>query len=223
MALGFYGKLPAHGDFIERGWSGGGVKGWDDWLQRALAVSREQLGEQWLDIYLTSPLWRFGLSAGCIDDHHWLGVLLPSVDRVGRYFPLVIGAELPTPCHLAAAMFGAEDWFTALEQRALAALEQNLDAEWLDTALSELPEPPQQTAPEHGSGFYCAAEPMRALPELLEWQWRTNPSAASLWRTSGSLRVQAGTLMAVGMAPPSGFAAMLGGDWARWGWITAAS
>ena len=55
MALGFYGKLPAHGDFIERGFSGAGIRGWDDWLQRALAISREQLGERWLDIYLTSP------------------------------------------------------------------------------------------------------------------------------------------------------------------------
>ncbi|MCK7582565.1 MAG: TagF domain-containing protein [Chromatiales bacterium] len=36
---------------------------WDDWLQRALAGSRGALGESWLDLYLTSPLWRFILHA----------------------------------------------------------------------------------------------------------------------------------------------------------------
>lgn len=220
MAPGFFGKLPAHGDFIERGWSGSGVAGWDEWLQRALSISREQLGEPWLDIYLTSPLWRFGLSAGCIDANHWLGVLLPSVDRVGRYFPLVLGVELNTPCHLVAALFDADAWFAELEQLALAALEENLDAERLAQRLQALPPPPVQAAPAAtGFGLYSAATAERTLPQLLEWQWR-NSGAASLWRTTGSQAVQAGTLMVAGMAPAAGYAAMLDGDWQRWGWST---
>lgn len=222
MALGFYGKLPAHGDFIERGWSGGGVQAWDDWLQRALAISREQLGDSWLDHYLTSPLWRFGLSAGCIDEHHWLGVLCPSVDRVGRYFPLVIGTELETPCQLATAMFGADDWFAGLEHLALAALEQPLDAEQLLTQLQALPPAPcTQTVPATtaDAGIYCASA--QPLPQLLEWQWRSASAAASLWRTLGSQAVLPGALMTAGMANAAGYAAMLDGDWARWGWIAA--
>lgn len=224
MALGFYGKLPAHGDFIERGWSGGGVQGWDDWLQRALAISREQLGERWLDLYLTSPLWRFGLGAGCIDQHHWLGILMPSVDRVGRYFPLVIGAQLETPCHLAAALFGADEWFAALEQLALAALEQPLDAEQLAAQLAALPpwgEISGTQTVHAGAGLFSAAAPERALPQLLEWQWRNSGGGASLWRTRGSQAVPAGALIAAGMAPAAGYAAMLDGDWARWGWAQA--
>ena len=225
MALGFYGKLPAHGDFIERGWSGGGVQAWDDWLQRALAISREQLGERWLDHYLTSPLWRFGLSAGCIDGHHWLGVLCPSVDRVGRYFPLVIGVELEAPCQLAVALFGADDWFAGLERLALAALEQALDAEQLLAQLQALPPVPcttmvPATSPANESvGIYCTSEP--TLPQLLEWQWRHSSAAASLWRTLGSQAVRPGALLTAGMANAAGYAAMLDGDWARWGWLAA--
>jgi type VI secretion system protein ImpM len=218
MALGFYGKLPAHGDFIERRWSGSAVAGWDEWLQRALAISREQLGERWLDTYLTSPLWRFGLSAGCVDGNHWLGVLLPSVDSVGRYFPLVLGTELTAPCHLVATFLGAEVWFTELEQAALAALDQNLDAEQLAERLQALPALPLAPPAANGAGIYSAAPLDQALPQLLEWQWRSATGAASLWRTQGSDAVRECLLMAAGMAPASGYAAMLDGDWRQWGW-----
>ena len=34
------------------------------WLQECLAASRSSLGERWLDVYLTSPAWRFACAAG---------------------------------------------------------------------------------------------------------------------------------------------------------------
>ena len=93
--VGFYGKLPARGDFVQRNLPRSFIDPWDNWLQEALAGSREQLGEQWLRSYLTSPVWRFALSGGLCGEQVVAGVLIPSVDRVGRYFPLAITALLP--------------------------------------------------------------------------------------------------------------------------------
>ena len=64
MEVGLYGKLPTHGDFLRRRVSDEFVASWDAWLQLAIADSRSALGDRWLDIYLTSPIWRFALSAG---------------------------------------------------------------------------------------------------------------------------------------------------------------
>ena len=49
----------------------------------------------WLDGYLASPSWRFLLMPGVMDGQPWAGVLMPSVDRVGRYYPLTIARPLP--------------------------------------------------------------------------------------------------------------------------------
>jgi type VI secretion system protein ImpM len=62
--VGFYGKLPSHGDFLRRRVSDGFVSGWDLWLQEGMAAARTALGEGWLDVYLTSPVWRFASAAG---------------------------------------------------------------------------------------------------------------------------------------------------------------
>src|SRR5690625_7848268 len=92
---GFFGKLPAHGDFIHRGLPTRCVSIWDESLQGVIGASREQLGGNWLDIYLTSPIWRFALSPGLVDEHVWAGIFMPSVDRVGRSLPSSILPRSP--------------------------------------------------------------------------------------------------------------------------------
>src|SRR5215467_11283482 len=94
-SVGFFGKLPSHGDFIERRVGAPFRDVWDEWLQRCIATSRQTLGSEWLDCYLTSPMWRFFLSDGIAGATSYAGILLPSVDRVGRYFPLTVVVELP--------------------------------------------------------------------------------------------------------------------------------
>ena len=64
MQVGFYGKLPSHGDFLRRRVSDAFVDAWDAWLRECLAASRTALGARWLDVYLTSPAWRFACAAG---------------------------------------------------------------------------------------------------------------------------------------------------------------
>lgn len=138
--IGFFGKMPAHGDFVSRGLSPGLVSHWDDWLGRGLAASMETLHTRWLDHYLSGPIWRFALAAGLISEEAWLGVMLPSVDRVGRYFPLTGFGALDADRSLWATAIAAEQWHDALERALLNALEQDtVDAAALAQQLTELP------------------------------------------------------------------------------------
>jgi type VI secretion system protein ImpM len=84
MTTGFFGKLPGNGDFVHRRLPRSFVDPWDRWIQRGVAASRTQMGETWLDTYLKSPMWRFVLAPGPCGTQGWMGVLMPSVDRVGR-------------------------------------------------------------------------------------------------------------------------------------------
>ena len=64
VEVGLFGKLPSHGDFLRRRASDAFVDTWDAWLRECLAASRAALGERWLDVYLTSPAWRFCVRPG---------------------------------------------------------------------------------------------------------------------------------------------------------------
>lgn len=122
--VGLYGKLPAHGDFIERNLSREFVDAWDNWLQQSILSSQSQLNENWLNTYMISPIWRFALSPGCLDQHPWLGIILPSVDSVGRYFPLTLTAKLPPNTPLFHSLQHHQDWFEQIETIALACLNE---------------------------------------------------------------------------------------------------
>ena len=133
---GWYGKLPALGDFASRRLPPAFIAPWDAWLQRGLAASRAMLGERWLDVYLNGPLWRFALLPGLCGPTGWLGTLMPSVDRVGRHFPLTLALEVPTAADALAAVGHATGWFAALEQAALACLDIRCQPEHLEARLA---------------------------------------------------------------------------------------
>lgn len=134
-APGWYGKLPAIGDFATRRLSPAFITSWDAWLQECLSESRAQLGEHWLDVYLNSPVWRFALMPGVIADAAWAGVLMPSVDSVGRYFPLTVACTLPTAPAPTLEVLRAHAWFDEIEQLALQALEDTLTPDALEARL----------------------------------------------------------------------------------------
>ncbi len=92
VIAGFYGKLPARGDFVRGALPRDFTDRWDAWLAPAIAGSRTRMGEDWLPAFLEAPVWRFILSAGLCGERAALGVMLPSVDRAGRYFPLTFAA-----------------------------------------------------------------------------------------------------------------------------------
>ncbi|WP_242445494.1 type VI secretion system-associated protein TagF [Chromatium okenii] len=135
---GFYGKLPELGDFVQRRLPSTFIQPWDQWLRESLASSRAQLGEQWLDVYLVSPLWRFVLTPGVVGQLAWAGVLMPSVDRVGRYFPLTIASQLDSAIDCFDCFCSAEDWFTRAEAVALMGLQEGCDLATFDAQVLAL-------------------------------------------------------------------------------------
>src|SRR5206468_387936 len=107
---GFFGRLPEFSDFLSRPLPRGFLDPWDAWLQQGVVSSRERLGVSWLDTYLTSPIWRFLLAPSVCGPLAWTGVLMPSVDRVGRHFPLTLSADLQGAIGLL-PMLAETTWF----------------------------------------------------------------------------------------------------------------
>ncbi len=139
---GFYGKLPILGDFVTRRLPRDFLNPWDSWLQSSIAASKEELGDAWLNSYLSSPIWRFALSPGVCGYSAWAGILMPSVDKVGRYFPLTVAASIDSGNCLAYLMSSAEQWFEHLEEAALSGLEDGLDPEVFDRLIKNIPAAP---------------------------------------------------------------------------------
>ena len=123
MIAGFYGKLPARGDFVRSGLPRTFTDPWDDWLQPSLSAAKEAMGERWLDLYLTFPVWRFVMPDGLVGGNCWIGVFLPSVDRVGRCFPLTICEPVTRSAAEAAGLIGIDHHLGALAQAGVDALD----------------------------------------------------------------------------------------------------
>ena len=88
MGFGLFGKLPQKRDFITFGIAGEVLVPLETWLQTAVAASRSELGRGWEEVYLVAPIWRFWIGAD-VFGANCAGALMPSVDGIGRFFPLL--------------------------------------------------------------------------------------------------------------------------------------
>jgi type VI secretion system protein ImpM len=128
MRIGFFGKLPSRGDFVRAGLSRAIVTAWDGWLQDVMPMSHEAL-----DAALGSaPAWRFDFGAGVCGPHAACGLFLPSADRVGRSFPLLIAAE---------SAMATDAFLDAAEHIGLEAIRDAMPPEMLALHLSNAPRP----------------------------------------------------------------------------------
>ena len=91
--FGAYGKMPALGDFFRLGAEREFVTPWDNWLQSTLLAAQSALGAGFQTAYMSAPIWRFALPPSVAGTQGVVGVLMPSVDRVGRRFPLTLLAQ----------------------------------------------------------------------------------------------------------------------------------
>lgn len=183
MIAGFYGKLPARGDFVRLGLPRDFTDRWDEWLAGVMTASRAHMGDDWLPAFLESPVWRFILPAGLCGGRAALGLMLPSVDRAGRYFPLTFAAlfEGRPP---AAEDPATTAWLDRCEAAGRAALEETAEPDRLHEMMSH-----HDLTPDEPDGV---------------------PAAQSLWWSDGSPRVRAARLSLGGLPDPATYAAMLG-------------
>ena len=228
-AIGLYGKLPAYGDFLTRNLNATFINPWDEWLQSFISASQDQIGENWLDIYLTSPIWRFVLSPGVIDKYMWCGLLMPSVDRVGRYFPITLVKPVDPAANPVNFMLNNQDWYNELESHTLTALDGRLDVDELMHAVnnsnSVLQEKylPTINLGELGPSLIGlpsldAKDTVEALPYIINALMSSSLTSFSLWQSSGSERISPLMFSCQGLPPIGGVGAMLDGEFQQRDW-----
>jgi type VI secretion system protein ImpM len=156
VAVGFFGKLPARGDFVRTGLSRRFTERWDGWLQQVLPACRQSIGADWDETWRTAPAWRFALAG----EAPVLGLFMPSVDHAGRHFPLTIAAE------------GADDgiaFLDAAERAGRDAIGQELAPDLLLARLKDIAPPAaaMPTADTATRWWAGAGEPLRfdGLPD----------------------------------------------------------
>ncbi len=187
--VGAYGKLPALGDFFRIAPPAGFVEPWDSWLQMAMTAGIARLGPRWQDCFLTAPIWRFSLSAGLAGRLPVWGVLMPSVDRVGRLFPLTLVAPIPSGAEAVKWHFTAAPAFERLEEVALDALSDAMTRETLASRLAgcPLPDPPAPGCVSRAGQGVHLREPAggAALAGLAAHLAGTGRARPSIWSQSG--------------------------------------
>jgi len=217
-----------HGDFIHRNLPVSFLTPWDEWLQLYIAGSREQIGDEWLNIYLTSPIWRFALSSGVIDQYNWGGIILPSVDQVGRYYPFSIATPLPTGINPVEFISSNTAWFESIEELALQTLNEQHQIDELIDAINiienDFPPSRQKSAQSietdaiqinmtsdeasSGTAYRC----------LLDSLLTTTHNSYSVWSTQGSELITPCLLATQGLPSIDKIPAMIDGQWADSGW-----
>jgi len=113
---------------------------WSAWAEHGLVVARDNAGSAFHDTFLTSPIWRFAVSANVFGPNPAAGVFCPSMDKVGRLFPFAVIADLPSGVSPMAACTTLGPWFDRLEAAVLAALDPAATLENLTPQLTE-PDP----------------------------------------------------------------------------------
>jgi type VI secretion system protein ImpM len=216
-----FGKLPSKRDFVSYNMQRPFLEHWEGWLQTAIASSKHTLGSEWQDIFLKMPIWRFWFGAN-VFGQATTGALMPSVDGIGRYFPLSICASaakgfcLPPPPRKE-----LDTWHEGCEHFLLGMLDDQLELE--PAALLEkhafapieiqdglAPNPGQQLGwtSENGS----LEGPFRSL-ELLNNE-KTHGSK-SYWWTSGGAAHKAQLIVLNGRANDRFLCAMMTGNFER--------
>lgn len=216
---GFHGKLPSRGDFLTRGLPRTFVDPWDGWLQKGIAASRETMGSEWLAIYLESPVWRFVLSAGVCGPAAVAGIFLPSVDKVGRYFPFTVAQMLAQAVPLLSVLEWSE-WFSQIEAHALAALDDDgLDPDALHSALASAEAPDSEARaprpPADGSvaaiSIADASRPADGIQALSHELLCRRFSTPALWWSNGSDLCPPLLLVSDGLSDLGSYEAFLNG------------
>ncbi|PTT92092.1 type VI secretion system-associated protein TagF [Pelomonas sp. HMWF004] len=221
---GWHGKLPSLGDFASRRLAPAFVALWDGWLAEGLARLRADSPDIWLQHYLACPTWRFVLMPGSLpapfDGQVHAGVLMPSVDRIGRYFPLTVVAPLPAAPRAQTELQALLSWLQNLDDLAADALQDDWPIDRLDAELARFPRPTWDIAgpltpllPVAGRTASHAVAGTQAIIELLAQgqvqTWEQQAAGHAFWwsdAASGDRRL----VVTRGLPPPEDMRLLLG-------------
>lgn len=223
-APGWYGKIASLGDFASRRLSPEWVRACDNWLARSVAASNQLLGARWLEVYLSAPVWRFAWTPGVIDRDWWFGVLMPSCDNVGRYFPLVVAQKRERPPIDRIAFDHLELWWRQVAQAAMDTLGEAATVETFEAALAQSPPwpsaapvmVPQQRPATPGRERFAVA-PAASLGQLLHGlavsELHGRLAGHSFWWPIADAAREGSFTTTPGLPDPTCFAELLNGQW----------
>ena len=223
---GWYGKLPTNGDFVTRRLPAAFIEPWDAWLNAMITGSREHLGSRWRETFLSAPAWRFVLAPGVIGLQGWAGLIVPSVDPVGRYFPLTVASGLPArSIDPVATLVRAHNWYAEVEPVVSVALSPQAEIGTFDAQLANRRFPGElvATLEETEETIPPRARGQRALwiPLGPEFQGEAGlrglakPLAApySAWLAEASQIFGRSLMLCEKLPQVEQFCAMLNGEW----------
>jgi type VI secretion system protein ImpM len=139
MRCGLVGKLPQKRDFVALSAPREFLRLWEPWIETSLVESQVGLDRnEWVATFATAPIWRFFLGSG-LCGATVRGAFMPSVDALGRYFPLTVLAWPTEGENLAPP---AEDpqwlWFESAEELLLLTLDSDVSMETIVDSLGKL-------------------------------------------------------------------------------------
>jgi type VI secretion system protein ImpM len=155
---------------------------------------------------------------------------MPSVDAIGRSFPLTVGCALVRGADPLAVAVTSGSWFDAAEELAAETLSDAFEITKLERPLPPFdPFPSVQAlsatipvASDTSIGLWRDMPMLSAVGAAVRelagaWQ------SPCLWWTKGNTRFAPGLAATPKLIPSQGFAALFDGDWARHGWAVLTS
>jgi type VI secretion system protein ImpM len=185
---GWFGKMPALGDFASRRLPDAWIAAWDAWLGEELASARDALGDDaWLALYMVAPVRRFWLAPGLLTAEAWLGVLMPSVDSVGRQFPFTLAAPMRHGRAELVDALASDDWLDEADALARQVLDPAFDVPALEQAMAALPPLHGERRVEDHAGTLLARDLQARHARLRCVWWCEGASAAAQYLVADAL------------------------------------
>ncbi|WP_422848584.1 type VI secretion system-associated protein TagF [Acidovorax sp. M14] len=145
-SIAWYGKLPSLGDFVGRRMPHALASEWDAWMREGMEQLRLADETSWSDTFVNAPLWFFITSLSTLGSPV-IGALAPSMDRVGRYYPITVMATAP---HVGCPFAGdlqVKEFLAGARSAIVDARRRTLSVDELDRRVSLLPSPFDTTLP----------------------------------------------------------------------------
>jgi type VI secretion system protein ImpM len=180
------------------------------------------LNDRWQQAFLTAPVWRFWLGAG-ICGSAVAGAIMPSLDGMGRYYPLTLhavadaGAPIPPP-----DVDTQDEWYGMAESFLLSTLARDSVFEDISSALDALAVPRTRlraagdariaSLTDDMAGMIAASGDFATSLSALSAASPEVYAAASFWWTAGGGDFPPTVLGCRGLPDPYHYSTLLTGD-----------